>query len=124
MLVRLCVFVHLSIHNILKILFSLFDFFLWYSLYQVIAPAQPSATFALFCACFWSRTSNHKRLCRSVGPSRSSCHAQVENAHSRPCPPVCDLFWPCIWPCSKVFCVERISKLDILLPQLRVGECH
>ena len=27
MLVRLCVFVHLFIHNILKILYSLFDFF-------------------------------------------------------------------------------------------------
>ena len=50
MFVRRCLFVPLSIHNMFEISYSLFDFFKWYSLWQVIAPAQPSVTFALLYA--------------------------------------------------------------------------
>ena len=52
-------------------------------------------------------TQLYKRLCPSVGwlvdqlVGWSVCHASVEkweNAHFRPCPPVCN-WWPCIRPC-------------------------
>ena len=78
-------------------------------LLNVISDPPQSLFLTSFCICIYlflmAYTQLYKSLCPSGGPSICqfvgpwALVQKCENAHFRPCPPICNWYWLCIRPC-------------------------